>query len=179
MAKRKDHPVKIRKAVETDTDDIYRIHTAAIQNTCSSHYIPEEIKAWVSRQNPHRYLPFIRREEIVIAAADDNTVLGFGHATPDTILDEERRQQRGYIAVQIKGLFIDPQYNHKGVGTTLINHLEKTASEKGANILTVLSTLNAVEFYRKCGFDLLEIAKHQVSDQVHLHCRKMIKNLMD
>ena len=72
-----------------------------------------------------------------------------------------------------------PHKNHKGVGATLINHLEKIVSEQGANMLTVRSTLNAVEFCRKSGFDLLEIVKHQVSDQVHLQCRKMIKNLMD
>lgn len=171
--------INIRKAVETDMDDIYRVHTTAIQNTCSSHYSPDEVHAWVSRQEPHRYLPFIRRGEIVIAEARDEKVLGFGHCIPDTVLDQGREDQVSYRAVQIKGLFVDPEYNRKGVGGSLMKHLEKTASEQGAETLTVLSTLNAVEFYGKCGFDPLEIIKHQVSDKVHLQSRKMIKKLAD
>lgn len=60
-----------------------------------------------------------------------------------------------------------------------MNHLEKTASELGAKIVTVHATLNTVEFYRKCGFDPLKFVKHRVSDEVCLQWRKMIKNLAD
>lgn len=178
MARRKALLVNIRRAVETDVDEIYRIHTTAIQSTCSSHYGPEEIHAWASRQDPNRYLPFIRRGEIVVATDKDGTVLGFGHSVPDTILQQERNRQDSNSAVQIKGLFVDPQHNRKGVGVRLVSHLAKSATEQGATRLTVLSTLNAVDFYRKCGFDPFEIVKHDVSYQVHLQSRKMIKNLM-
>jgi len=54
-------------------------------------------------------------------------VLGFGHSIPNTILHQEEEEEVSYSAVQIKGLFVDPRNNRKGVGGSLVNHLEKTA----------------------------------------------------
>lgn len=179
MAKRTEGKFTIRKAVEKDKDDIYRVHTKAIQKTCSSHYSPHEVEVWVKRQNPGRYLEFLRQGDIVIAEDQDERVLGFGHAIPDTILKQEMEEQGKSRAIQIKGLFVDPEHHRKGAGRSLMNHLEKTASELGAKSLTVHATLNAVEFYRKCGFDPLEFVEHRVSDEVRLQCRKMIKKLAD
>ena len=179
MAKRTDGKFTIRKAFEKDKDDIYRVHTKAIQETCSSHYGPNEVEVWLRRQDPGRYLEFLRQGEIMIAEDQDERVVGFGHATSDTILNEEIEDQGKFHAVHIKGLFVDPEQHRKGAGSSLMNHLEKTASGLGAKILTVHATLNAVEFYRKCGFDPLEFVEHRVSDEVCLQCRKMIKKLDD
>ena len=77
MAKRTEVTFTIRKAVEIDKDDIYRVHTTAIRKTCSSHYSPNEVDVWVRRQSPDRYVGFLKGGEIVIAETQDKRVLGF------------------------------------------------------------------------------------------------------
>lgn len=179
MAKNHEGTFNIRTAVEADKNDIYRVHTTAIRKTCSSHYGPEEVDVWVRRQNPDRYVEFLSRGEIVIAEAQDERVLGFGHSIPDTILNQGVDEQGKSCVMQVKGLFVDPEHHRKGVGGALMKYLENTASEQGAKALTVHATLNAVEFYKKCGFYPSEAVEHQLSDEVRLQCWKMIKNLDD
>jgi GNAT superfamily N-acetyltransferase len=56
---------------------------------------------------------------------------------------------------------LTPPYHHKGYGTLLIKRLREHLAEKGVPgvMLTVGSkNVNAVKFYTKCGFTLLEQA---------------------
>ena len=75
MAKQKDS-ISLRKAMETDTSELYRIHTNAIKETCSSYYNDQQVIAWVGRQNPERYLIFVMRGEIFVAQDKDGQIVG-------------------------------------------------------------------------------------------------------
>ena len=71
---------------------------------------------------------------MVIAEDQDERVLGFGRAISNTILKQEVEEQGKFHAVQIKGLFVYPEHHQKGAGSSLMNHLEKTASELGQRL---------------------------------------------
>lgn len=158
----------IRDAIEGDVDDIYNIHTEAIRKKCSSHYGTEDIDVWVARQNKAKYLPSIAAREIVVAEKLGK-VVGFGH-----LLD---CKESDWKTMQIRGLFVLPDCGVKGVGSALMKELEKRARDCSADCLIVQSSLNAVEFYRKCGFIPLELTTHQMSEQSCLQCHKMMKKL--
>ena len=128
--------------METDTSELYRFHTSAIKETCSSYYNDQQVTAWVGRQNPERYLIFVRRGEIFVAQDKDGQIVGFGHSMPDNMLTLEEKD--GLQAVQIKGLFVDPKYISKGIGSRIMEYLEERAVEEGAEVLTVLSSINAI-----------------------------------
>lgn len=169
-------PIKIRKALPGDAAEIYRVHTAAIQKKCASHYTDEQVENWVGRQEQAHYVPFIEKGEIIVAeSGTDGKVLGFGQAIPDTILHQEGDPVND--AVQIRGLFVDPSCGSRGIGSALMQHMEEAAAREGAKTLTVHSSLNAVDFYRKCGFTPLEVLSHLVSRGGCLQCMKMTKTL--
>ena len=175
MAKQKEH-ISLRKAMEMDTSELYRIHTGAIKETCSSHYSEQQVTAWVGRQNPERYLPFVRRGEITVAQDEDGKIVGFGHAMPDDFLTPEERD--GLQAVQIKGLFVDPKYVTQGIGSSILKYLEKEAVGEGAKMLTVRSSMNAINFYKKFGFvPFSELTELKVTDDIFFQCWKMTKKL--
>ena len=79
--------------------------------------------------------------------------------------------------MEIKRLFVEAGCGVKGVGSALMKEMEKRARDCSANCLLVQSALNAVEFYRKCGFTPLELTTHQMSEQSCLQCHKMMKTL--
>ncbi|KAJ7384899.1 hypothetical protein OS493_018586 [Desmophyllum pertusum] len=162
----------IRIATEIDVENIYKIHTEAIRKKCSTHYGTEDVNVWVARQNQAKYLPFIAANEIIVAEKDGlGKVVGFGHLTL------EDSQESDGKSMQIRGLFVDPDCGVKGVGSALVKELERRARECNADCVIVQSSLNAVEFYRKCGFIAQEITTHQMSEQSCLQCQKMIKKL--
>lgn len=162
------HDLTIRNAIEGDEDDIYNIHTEAIKKKCSSHYGTEDVDVWVARQNKAKYLPSIAAREIVVAEKLGK-VVGFGH-----LLDCKESDGK---TMQIRGLFVDPDCGVKGVGSALMKEMEKRARDCSADCLIVQSSLNAVEFYRKCGFIPVELTTHQMSEQSCLQCHKMMKKL--
>lgn len=163
----------VRNATETDVENIYKIHTEAIRKKCSSHYGTEDVNVWVARQEKAKYLPFIAAKEIVVADKEGK-VLGFGHLTSNT---EARPKESDGKTMQIRGLFVDPDCGVKGVGSELMKEMEKRARECESKCLIVQSSLNAVEFYKKCGFIPIELTTHQMSEQSCLQCHKMMKNL--
>ncbi|MBW4558175.1 MAG: GNAT family N-acetyltransferase [Trichormus sp. ATA11-4-KO1] len=63
----------------------------------------------------------------------------------------------GYVAVSKKShisqLYVVKSKQHQGFGRMLINFIEQQAKESGVFRLTVKASLNAVPFYKKCGFE--------------------------
>ena len=158
----------IRNAIEGDEDVIYNIHTEAIKKTCSSHYGTEDVDVWVAWQNKAKYLPSIAAKEIVVAEKLGK-VVGFGH-----LLDCKESDGK---TMEIKRIFVDPDCSMKGVGSALMKEMEKRARDCSADCLIVQSALNAVEFYRKCGFISLGLSIYHLSEQWCLQCHNMMKKL--
>lgn len=64
----------------------------------------------------------------------------------------------GYIAVSekfhISQLYVVPHKQQQGLGRMLIDFIEQQARQLGESRLTVKASLNAVLFYKKCGFEI-------------------------
>ncbi len=49
----------------------------------------------------------------------------------------------------LRTVFIHPEFEGKGIGTVLLNHLEKIARKRRYKTIVVPSSINAVGFYAK------------------------------
>ena len=52
----------------------------------------------------------------------------------------------------VRGMYVRPDWQGRGVGAALMDEVEKQAKAKGVAILAVPSSVNAEGFYRKRGF---------------------------
>lgn len=67
------------------------------------------------------------------------------------------RVERCEDCYRLKQIFILPEYQRRGIGTTIIRQLIKEASEKGVRIrLRVLNVNPARNLYGRLGFSLVE-----------------------
>ena len=64
-----------------------------------------------------------------------------------------------YVAVEqeahLLNIAVDNNYQRKGIGSTLINHLKKQVQAMGINLITLevrVSNTNAISFYKKHNF---------------------------
>jgi ribosomal protein S18 acetylase RimI-like enzyme len=78
---------------------------------------------------------------------------------------------------EIQGLYVSPQSAGQGIGTHLMRILENRAREMGIEMLQLFSSLNAVSFYERLGYQAREELKHQLSPGIERAGVRMEKKL--
>jgi len=155
--------MKIRKASNSDKGNISRLHIASIKKLCGSYYTHQQLNAWTSVLAPSVYDQALNEKLFLVAEDSQKDLLGIG------ILDVEN--------TEVSAIYIHPDAVGKGVGSKLLNELEKTARNNGIFKITVHSTLNAKGFYMAHGYSEQELTFHNLPNGSKLECIRMLKIL--
>ena len=78
---------------------------------------------------------------------------------------------------EICAVYIHPDCTGKGIAKNILLKLESFALEKDLNYLNTSSTINALEFYKHCGYIETGKSFYQLSNNTKLECVKMYKKL--
>ena len=87
----------------------------------------------------------LEKESIHVMACVGARVVGVGRAH----FNSQEEAQARYMAV-------DEAYRGKGVGASILAELEKQARSRGAKHIVLNSRATAAEFYKKCGYAIVE-----------------------
>jgi putative acetyltransferase len=156
--------INYRAASPEDREGIWRVHTAAIRETCSSHYPPEQIEAWAGLLSASSsYDQALAEHEMLVAVDAGGQVVGFG--------------QLDVLRSEIEAIYVDPAASGRGVGRALLAQLEQLARERGLQALQLAATLNAVTFYEAAGYRRGQDAVHRLPDGRELPCIEMTRRL--
>jgi ribosomal protein S18 acetylase RimI-like enzyme len=100
-------------------------------------------------------------ESFGFKASIDNKFVG--GAVVETFLGE----------VYIKYLYVDPNFRHKGIGTSLMNYVFDFAKDRNAKFITVTTlSFQAPDFYTKFDFDIELVRKGYTNDVVKYYLKK-------
>lgn len=152
----------IRKATQDDKVKISETHTLAIKKLCAESYSHDKIKAWTSVLVPSAYESAINDKHVVVAD-DDGFIAGLG------ILD--------LGSAEIHAVYVHPDYSGQGVGSLILEALEETARQNRLKLLTLYSTINAVQFYRHHCYQGDALKGHDLPNGARLECTEMRKCL--
>lgn len=131
----------VRNFRDSDSSVLWSIFYAAIHQTASAHYTPEQLDAWAPRefdrarwhQRVRDLSPFVvERDGIAVAYAD---------LQPDGYIDH---------------FFVSPEVARQGVGTLLMEAIHRSASAEGLTLLFAHVSLTARPFFEKWGFTVDE-----------------------
>jgi putative acetyltransferase len=126
----------IRPAGLADAEALCALHKASVRALCTGAYTTQEIEAWLSEREPAGFRQAMTDGgESMLVAERDGAVVGFA-SIKGTVLF---------------GLYVDPA-SGRGAGRLLLEAVEDEVRRRGAAVLTLQATLNAVPFYRKHGF---------------------------
>jgi putative acetyltransferase len=126
----------IRPATPADAEALCALHKASVRALCLGAYTAEEIEAWLREREPAGFRHAMTKGgETILVAEHDGSVAGFA-SIKETMLF---------------GLYVDPA-GGRGAGGPLLQAAEDEVRRRGAAILSLQSTLNAVPFYRKHGY---------------------------
>lgn len=157
--------VELREAEPGDMDAVLAVHRAAIRSVTTDRYTEEEVAAWAAAQDdPDQYPIEKDTQYIAVAETAGDGIVGFvGLDLTDGV---------------VVTLYVHPTLQGDGIGTTLLTHAENTLRDYGHRVCVVGASLNAVPFYRQCGYSVEdETVVREMTDDTSLEVVRMEKTL--
>lgn len=162
--------ITIRKATKADAQACWDIRNAAINKGCTGFYAAGDLQIWTEGELTEQFSRIVDAHfyvaELLTEKSPDKKVVG------TAMLDTPY--------AQLEALFVSPDAMGLGVGKALLQFIENMAFNQGIAQLRLESTLNAVDFYRHCGFGgegLEEESIYCSPRGIALECRVIYKNL--
>lgn len=149
----------IRKADSGDVPRIWDIRIAAIRAQCSGFYREEILEAWTKGDSSDQFVAWV--ESSFYVTTDGDAIVGTGAINMES--------------GRIDAVFIYPECMGHGVGRGMMAYLEGLALSTELKVVSLDSTLNAVPFYRKCGFIGDAIGAYESPRGFTLDCIPMTK----
>jgi len=97
------------------------------------------------------------RKMLILVAAEGSKILGTA----------------GFDDGWILGVFVDPKYHGKEIGTKLLKRIENIAKERGFEKIRTHAAVNSIGFYKKNGFRVVKPAYFKDAGKVY----RMIKRI--
>lgn len=155
----------IRPAIPDDALAIAHVHRQAVQELAKDHYTLEEREDWSPPVDQSRIDKVLNemKKAIMVVADNDGVIAGFG-----SIIPSENELHACYVL---------PSFARQGVGSKIMDNLEKIAKEHDLKILKLNSSLCAEAFYKSKGFSVEQYRKYTTNCGGRINSASMIKNL--
>ncbi|MFU2318366.1 GNAT family N-acetyltransferase [Rahnella sp. PCH160] len=134
--------MSVRRASPHEAEQLWEIRNLAIRHGCKNTYAQTILTAWTPDKMPAGFPNAITHNPFFVADAPE----GFPVATG--FLDVENRS--------VEAIFTRPGFEGQGLATQILNAIKAEAKSLGFSVLTLSSTPNAFEFYKRNGFSLVK-----------------------
>ena len=131
-----DMKVTHRPARMADVGRLFEIRRQSIIKLATIKMSASEAQAWAAKLTVDGMKQKIRQLELWVAEAS-GSVLGWGAIGGD----------------KLEGLYTDPSFAGRGIGTELLGLLEALMKRRGIAIMRAEASLNAEEFYLRRGYE--------------------------
>lgn len=101
----------------------------------------------------------------IMASDENNNTLGVG-----------RLHFNNKTEAQIRYMAVNPEHENKGVGTSILNTLEQKAKQEGRKFIVLEARENAVSFYEKNNYVVLEKSHLLFNAIQHYRMQKVLSN---
>ena len=95
---------------------------------------------WSSAKKPDKLYHALMNSDSLISAWDEDRLVGMGNAISD-----------GYLVVYYAHLLVHPEYQGKGIGRMIVKKMQEKYGDFHQQ--TLVADGEAVDFYKKCGFE--------------------------
>lgn len=133
----------------------------AIKSISEKNYTRREIEVWASTQPSNNF-------KDVLINLNWHVVEYHGQIIGTGFIDLGN--------AEISGIFIDPNFQRKGIGLKILCTLEQLAINNNIACLHLDATINAEQFYEAAGFHSMKGSKYKHVNSVHFNCIRMTKN---
>ena len=155
--------VNIRKATKNDIVQFKEVIKSSILFLCRDYYTLDQLRALLGQFPEHTLYEKWLNERVMVVAENNQGIIGFAQYNTDLKF--------------IEAVHVAPQQARQGIGKRLLGELELIAAGKGALKITLESSLNATQFYDKCGYKKVKHGKYYCKNGVVLETVTYEKSL--
>jgi putative acetyltransferase len=130
----------LRPYLPEDADVLADIYRASIEGLAADDYSESQIDAWTAAADDDEFEERLAGL-LTLVATMDGSPIGFAAL-----------EEPGHLDL----LYVHPAVARRGVGSMLVDALEKLAQARGAEKLTVEASDNSQDFFRRRGFKPLQ-----------------------
>jgi GNAT superfamily N-acetyltransferase len=134
----------IRAFATTDGEALADLHRRAILATSEAYYTLAERESWAFGLKPEFYAPK-ESGALEVAVRQDGRAVAFCHSAGNEIL----------------GLYVDPDWQARGVGSNLLLRAEAMIAARGHSAANVTATISARRFYESHGYRFVADHPHK------------------
>lgn len=167
---RDDIDVRIREARPADAEPIADVHVAAIREQGSEAYDERQVEAWLANVHPERY-PLGEPDFHVVVAERADNVVGFG------LLERDPSDVDEPAVGKIGAVYVRPDHVREGVGGAILDALESAARDSDLETIVLTASKNAIDFYRRRGYEGVETVVLEMRADVPLESLRMRREL--
>ena len=153
--------LEIKRATPDDADRAFEIRRDAIRGQCIGAYSAEQMALWTRGCASDGY-SVLMEKPFYLGWVD-------GEAVATGMLDPDHHE--------VGALFVRPAFTGRGYGKAMLAHVEGIARQMEIEKVMLDATLNAVSFYRSCGYVGNEQAVYRSPSGLVLACVPMVKRL--
>jgi putative acetyltransferase len=154
-------------ATSADAERLLRTRRHTVLGDRSGRYSQTILDAWAPIVSEERIFAEANALEnpsrVTIMALDEKNIAGLC-----SINTSEGLLQQCYVL---------PEYNNKGIARELVQRAEAIAKESGLKLLVLSSSLIALEFYKKQGYEELNNYLYDLGNGLQMPCVMMQKTL--
>jgi len=154
------HEARIREFQKSDLEPVRRLIHQTI-DICYSGIYPSRALQFFKKFHSEEKIMERHRKGVILVVEQDGNVIATG-----TLVDSE-----------IFGVFVHPEFQHRGHGGVLMHELEKRAKASGLMESVMSVSLPSKLFYESLGYEILEESSIDVGEGQHLVFWKARKSL--
>jgi len=147
----------IRKFQEADAQEVSDLIRVTLGKVNKKDYSEEQIKQWRDKYTPDKLKRLCKKWSFFVATAD-NEIVGVGACYRD----------------HAYSVFVEPEYENKGIGKELMRIIEKEIIKNGFSKACADANITALKFYQKIGYEI----DHNYYNEFNMKIYKMSKNLV-
>lgn len=144
----------IRKVTKEDIESFQNVIKDSIIELCKEYYSSEQIEALLGQFPSGQVYEKWMNERLLLVAEESGNIVGFAQYSPNISL--------------IEAVHVAPSNACKGIGRKLVEAIEDSALEYGKDKIAVESSMNATQFYEKCGYKQIKASKYKCKNNVEL-----------
>ncbi|BDA70523.1 acetyltransferase, gnat family [Calothrix sp. PCC 7716] len=152
--------LQIRLSKPEDLDNILKLQADSLR-ALSPCYNSSQVESLIRSQGLARR----NSDEIVFVAEQNSEIVGFS-----CLISNDSR---------IGGIFVHPNFIRQGIGTDLLDAIEKVAIKNQCKVIDVTSSLAAVKFYQANGYQTIRESGFFSEAAVWVPCVNLSKKLAE